>query len=367
MDIQAAVGQRAGVGRYTHRLVEHLARQAGDDRLALFYFDFRRRGTGFEVPGAEERAVRWLPGAVATKLWARADWPPFDALAGPADVYHFPNFAIPPVRTGRKVVTIHDVSFVRHPEFTEEKNLAYLTATIPRTLARADAIVTDSRFSAAEITDLLKVDPGRVHAVPLGISPAFRPASPAQVEEARRRLGIGRPYLLTVSTLEPRKNIPFLVEAFERLTAFDGCLVIAGPHGWKHEPILDRIARSPRRDSILNVRFVPDALLPALYTGAELFLFPSHYEGFGFPPLEAMACHTPVISSAGGSLAEVLGDGALIPPAWDADLWAAFATRLLERSAERRALIERGVRTAARYTWDRTAAETWAVYRTLHP
>ena len=366
VDIQSAVGQCAGIGRYTRTLVQHLAATAGHDELELFYFDFRRRGLAFDPGGARPHPVRWCPGAAMQKLWKLADAPPFEWLAGRADVYHFPNFAIPPGRAGKRVVTIHDVSFVRHPEFTEARNLAYLNATIGRTLRRADAILTISRFSAGEIVHNLHAPPDRVHAIHLAVSPLFQPAPPDRIARVRRMFGLDtRPYLLTVSTLEPRKNIPFLAEVFERMPWFDGSLVIAGPHGWKHAPILERLRASPRADAIRNIRFVPDDDLPALYSGAALFAFPSFYEGFGLPPLEAMACGTPVVSSAGGSLPEVLGEAATILDTFDAGRWAEAIRSILDDGARRAALAEAGRRQAARYTWSATAAATWALYRTL--
>ena len=162
MDIQAGVGQRAGVGRYTQSLVEHLGPQAGADELRLFYFDFQRRGTPWGTPGARQRAVRWVPGRVVQKAWKTIRWPPFNWFAGAADVYHFPNFIVPPLTRGRAVVTIHDVSFLRFPEAAEEKNRRYLTAQIRDTVARADAIITDSAFSGREIQDLLGVSHARL-------------------------------------------------------------------------------------------------------------------------------------------------------------------------------------------------------------
>jgi glycosyltransferase involved in cell wall biosynthesis len=168
-----------------------------------------------------------------------------------------------------------------------------------------------------------------------------------------------------VGTLEPRKNIPFLVEIFERLTEFDGLLVLAGMPGWKTDPILARIRSSPRASAIRTLRFVDDTLLQALYADAELFIFPSFYEGFGLTPLEAMQAGTPVVASAGGSLPEVLGDAALFPGAFDAERWAAAVRDALTDSALRDRLKRAGRARAALYTWDATAQRTWEVYRSL--
>ena len=179
----------------------------------------------------------------------------------------------------------------------------------------------------------------------------------------RSRLGLERPYLLTVGTIEPRKNYPFLVDVFEQLDWFDGDLAIAGMPGWRMQPIVERLHGSPRAGSIKWLRYVDDGDLPALYAGAELLVFPSFYEGFGFPPLEAMACGTAVVSSRGGSLGEVLGEAALTLEQFDAAAWCDAIRRVLEDSNLRAGLVKAGREQAASYRWQETAARTWDVYR----
>ncbi len=367
LDIQSAISQRAGIGRYTGMLLANLPGLRGADEISCFYFDFRRRGAGACPPGVVCRAVRWLPGRLVQQSWKRLNWPPFDRLAGYADVYHFPNFIIPPLRRGRAVATIHDLSFLRHPDFTETRNLAYLRARLDRTVARADAIITDSGFCAAEIEDLLPASRGKTTAVHLGIGAEFAAPPAAALAAWRARRGLDRPYLLSVGTLEPRKHYQFLIDVFDRLPGFDGELVIAGRRGWKCEPILERMRASPRAARIRWLADAEDGELPLLYAGAEALLFPSVYEGFGFPPLEAMACGTPVLSSAGGALPEILGGGAWIMPEFDAEAWAASAKRLLCDSALRAEWKARGRMQAARYDWVETARRTWAVYRGVAP
>jgi glycosyltransferase involved in cell wall biosynthesis len=363
IEIQAGVAQRAGVGRYAKCLAEHLGAAADGDRLSLFYFDFRRRAAPFAAPQAEHRAVRWLPGRLVQKAWQVLAWPPFDWLAGPADLYHFTNFIRPPLARGKSVVTIHDLIFLRHPETVERQNYRYLTARIAATTARADAIIAISAFTAGELKDLLRVPQGKIFPIHVGLEPQWRRPAADTVAAARRRYGLARPYLLSVGTLEPRKNFALLIDVFERLADFDGELVIAGMRGWKCEPLLARMRASPRAAAIRWLDYVPDADLPALYAGAELFVFPSLYEGFGFTPLEAMACGTPVLASAGGALPEVLGDAARIIAGYEPDEWRSGVAELLSDSAQRAALIAKGQARAARYSWAETARRTWEVYR----
>jgi len=363
IDIQSAITQRAGVGRYTREIVQHLAQVAPDDRFLLPYFDFKGDATPIDIPNAEQHPIRWCPGRIAQLAWKTIKWPPYDMFAGDADLYHFPNFIIPPLRNKKSVVTIHDMSFVPYPHFAEERNVSYLNHHIKDTVKRADAIITVSKFSASEISTYLGVSEDRVFAIHHGISDTF--ASPPAPEIATVLAGykLDKPYLLTVGTIEPRKNIPLLIEIFEKLEDFDGDLVIAGGLGWKYEPIVERIKKSPRAKSIRLLGYTEDDKLPALYSGASAFMVTSHYEGFGFPPVEAMACGTPVISSIGGSLAEVLGEGAELVDSLSAEAWIEPVRKVLGDSQYREDLIQRGFQKSASYRWADAAAKTMDVYR----
>lgn len=364
IDIQSAVTQKAGVGRYTRELAENIAAAISPpDRLALAYFDFRHHSVAFPVPNAEFHPVRWIPGRIAQLAWRSLRFPPYDLLAGRADLFHFPNFIIPPLRRGKAVVTIHDLAFMRYPQFAENRNVHYLLRNIQHTAERADAVITVSRFGAQEVAIYLQVPPERVFPVYHGIDARFRRPGDALCRQTLDALGLHRPYLLTVGTIEPRKNIPHLIRVFETLKDFDGDLVIAGGKGWKFEPILERIRRSPRADAIKCIGFADDDILPALYAGATVFLLASFYEGFGFPPVEAMACGTPVVSSTGGSLGEVLGDGAALLDHYELDGWTEAIRRVIHDTEYRQGLIGRGTRRAAGYTWKEAARQTLDVYR----
>lgn len=363
IDMQAAVTQKAGVGRYARELAEHLAAIMPTDELVLSCFDFKRNAEVPAIPNAQFQPCRWIPGRAIQGAWNKLRFPPFNWLTGRADLYHFPNFIIPPLSTGKAVVTIHDLSFIRYPQFAEHRNILYLNRHIHKTAARADAIITISHFSAQEICTYLKVPAERVFPIHLGIDPRFRRPAPDSLKSTLATLNLNRPYLLTVGTVEPRKNIPHLVRVFEAMQDFDGDLVIAGGNGWKMESILERIRTSPRAASIKLIGYTGDDTLPALYAGAEVFLLPSFYEGFGFPPVEAMACGTPVVSSTGGSLSEVLGDGAVLLNHFEIDGWTEAIRQVLGDSEFRQALVVRGHAKAASYTWQTTAQKTLDVFR----
>lgn len=366
MDIQAGLGQTGGIGRYVRELFRHLGTEAAaGDAVEGFCFDFHRRWRGMPwAAGGRVRACRWMPGRIAQAAWKRFHAPPFDWFAGDADVYHFPNFVRPPLGKGkRSVVTIHDLSFLRMPETTEKKNLAWLTAEIQRTADTADAILTDSHFSADEIHELLGVDRERIHPVWLGLDSFPSPPPEAEAAALRRGLGLERPYLLMVGTLEPRKNIPFLVKVFEEMRDFDGDLALVGSLGWKTEGILSAIESSPRRDRIRRLGGIRDDQLAAVYAGASAFVYPTRYEGFGFPPLEAMARGVPVVSARNSSLPEVLGDAPLWVDGFDAAEWASAIRAVLGNAEGREAMRHAGMAQAEKFTWGDTAKETWKVYR----
>jgi glycosyltransferase involved in cell wall biosynthesis len=363
IDIQAAVAQGAGVGRYVRLLAEHLDKLVKDDGLVFFYFDFLRKG--LSSPLANARAVRWCPGRIIQSCWKKLGWPPFDWFAGKADLYHFPNFFIPPFGNGKCVVSIHDASFLRHPEFAEKRNLNYLRATIKNTVRRADAIITISHFSARELACFFPEAREKIHVIYPGVMEHMTSYSLQANDQIRQAKGLNQPYILTVSTLEPRKNIEFLVQVFENMTGFQGEMVIVGNRGWKYAAIIDRLRSSPRANEIRFLENISDRELSAIYSGAQLFIFPSFYEGFGFPPLEAFTCGLPVISSTGGSLKEVLGEGALLIKEYDAERWARAAELLLNDKEVRESFIEKGHRQVAQYSWTKTAQQTMALYRRI--
>ncbi len=364
LDYQPAVQQRAGIGRYTRLLGRYLPDYLNvEDNLGLFYFDFKRKADVTDIPTDMLRPCRLVPGKIIEQLWKRRLPPKYNWLAGKADLYHFTNFIIPPIkRKAKTVVTICDMSFMRHPECAEARNLAYIRSRIADTVKRADSIVTISEFSKKEIEHFFPASTGKVSSIYLGIDQNFSAVGDSAVKSMRKRLGLERPYILAVGTLEPRKNYKFLIDVFEILDA-DVDLVIAGSPGWKYGPILDRIKVSSKESRIHCLNYVGDGDLAALYSGAELYVMTSLYEGFGFPPLEAMQCGVPVVSSRGGSLEEVLGDAAEIVPSFDAEEWAVALKRNLTDSALRSERSRLGFDVARRYRWEETARQTAEVYR----
>jgi glycosyltransferase involved in cell wall biosynthesis len=259
------------------------------------------------------------------------------------------------------VVTVHDLTLLTHPEWHEASKVRYFGWAIRRAVAAATRVLCVSATTAADLGERLDVPADRVDVTPLGTD--LRPASAEQVAEVRRRLGLDGPYLLGLGTVEPRKDLPTLVRAFTSLAGeLPHRLVLAGLAGWGTGALAAAVAASGVGDRILVPGYVPEADKAALLTGADVFAYPSRYEGFGLPVLEAMACATPVVTTTGGSLPEVAGDAAtLVDPGDDAALAAAIA-KLASDPAARQDAAARGLARAAAFTWERCADLTAAAY-----
>lgn len=366
LDVSPAVYRRAGIGRYARDLGAALVPLLPGD-LGIFYND----PTGSLAP---EPPLDVLPRTTVrreTKLWrlsvALGDLlgRRQDGLAGGAALFHATDHLLPRFSDRvRSVCTLHDLAFLVDPSVHTRTNRLFLSAMVPRFLRRADRVICVSECTARDATRLLGLDPVKVAVVPSGVDARFHPPSRGEIASARSRLALPERYVLYVGTVEPRKNLPTLLRAWARLKRAGDPrrLVIAGKLGWLTDDFFRALAASGLEDEVVRLGYVADADLPALYGGAEAFVFPSRYEGFGFPVLEAMACGTPVVCSSSSSLPEVAGDAALLhDPASDEQLADALA-RLRDDPVLRVELAARGLRRAATFTWARAARETARVY-----
>ncbi len=289
--------------------------------------------------------------------------PRVEDWTGPVDVVHATNFVAPPARAP-VVVTVHDVTFVRYPELCAPDTLRY-ARLLARSIERGATIHTPSEFVAGEVRNFFAIAPERVVAIHSGI-PAVVGGDPL----AGARAAGGDRYVLALGTIEPRKNLTTLVEAFDRVAQSDRDLrlVLAGPPGWDSERVDAAIERCRARDRIVGLGFVPDDRRRDLLAGASVFAYPSLYEGFGFPPLEAMSAGVPVVASNAGSLPEVLGGAARLVDPTDVDGLAAALTDLTDpdpESAARAEAISRGTAQIRHYRWSTTVDRLVELYRGL--
>jgi glycosyltransferase involved in cell wall biosynthesis len=294
---------------------------------------------------------------------------PADWLSGPVDVYHSPDFVLPPLRHAKGILTVHDLAFLMRPDCADERLRKYLEEVVPRSVQRADFIIADSENTRNDLLVLLGVRPASIAVVPGGVEERFAPVTNAQqLQHARRKIGVGdAPFVLAIGVIEPRKNLNRLMDAFLALKKRGGVpselkLVLAGGNGWLFDGIFEHHAASPIREDILLPGFVPDELLPAVYSAADVLAFPSLYEGFGLPILEAMACGTPVVASRASCLPEVAEGAALLIDPTDVDDLATSLELMLSDASLRARLVEQGLQRASEYTWQRAAEQLLAVY-----
>jgi glycosyltransferase involved in cell wall biosynthesis len=263
-----------------------------------------------------------------------------------------------PIAVSRQVLTVHDAASLDHPEWFERKFALWYAALLPRLIRKVRAIITVSHFSRERIVRLTGVDPGRVHVISNGVEPRFRPADQKAAKQVRTKFDLNSPYILFVGSLEPRKNLKMLLKAWQ-LGGFDGAtLAVVGASG--------HVFANSSLDTVpLGVRLlgrVEDEMLPVLYSGAAGFVYPSVYEGFGLPPLEAMACGCPVAVSDIPAHREVFGKTAMyFDPFSPEDLSSKLEYLLQLDRPSRASFIEEGLHHAASYSWERAAADTWHV------
>ncbi len=354
-----------GIGAYVRNLVPALARRDPALEIRLFHARF----PGDDPP---ERWVRdfWveeLPAPVRSLYprWDLTGRPPLPASLASADVLHATNpAAVPPAGPGQRlVVTVHDLAFELYPGMYPRTWRTLYRLGLRAAVRRADAIVTPSRNTAEDLLSRTKVDPDRLHVVPLAASLEAGAEDP---EESLSRLRIPRPYVLFVGTLEPRKNLVRLVRAYRRVaaTGLPHALVLAGPLGWHHQSLHREIAL-PGPGEIAMTGGLGEAQLDALFRGADAFVYPSLYEGFGLPVIEAMARGVPTVASNTSSVPEVSGHAALgVNPRSVREIAQAIETVLTDRDlAEKLSL--RGRARSERFSWDETARLTLQVYETV--
>jgi glycosyltransferase involved in cell wall biosynthesis len=363
---------RTGVGSYTASVYRTL-RESGDDEIIPLCH--RRLHPSFARElghllcfddASADRSAGWR---ASTTIWMQAVLPR-QLRHARLDVCHFTNNVAPLSNPCPTVVTIHDAGLWRHPEFHYRRRLLTMRALIPRVARQAAAIITPSHSAKADLLDVLDVPGEKVHVIYPGVSASFRPLPPsAERERLRRERDLPERFVLVVGAIEPRKNLVRLLNAVVLLrseAAFrDLGLVLVGPLGWKYAPVQATMARLASTVPIRFVGHVADEVLVSLYNLASVLAFPSLYEGFGLPLVEAMACGTPIVTSRGGALAEVAGSAAELVEPTDVESIAAGLRVILDDAVRAAELRTRGLARAKHFAWESTARGTRAVYATV--
>lgn len=352
------LGARTGVATMVESLVAGFAGR--DDTDVVAYAVSGRMALNGTVPNGVRTARSRLPAKVAWWFWERVDRPRIEHWTGAVDVVHGTNYVGPP-SASPVVVTVHDLTFLRFPEMCTADTLRF-PRLIRRAIGRGAHIHVPSDFVRGEVIDEFGVEPSRVVRIHHGLTTS----TAGDPQRGRDRAGAAE-YVLAVGTVEPRKNLPALVRAFDAIARDRAglVLVIAGPSGWGADALTAAIHAARAADRIHRIGYVSPSERADLLAGARVFAYPSLYEGFGFPPLEAMAAGVPVVAGAAGALPEVLGDAALLVEPDDVDALAEALAQLLDNPALREQLVTRGRSRAAAYRWDIAVDGMLTLYRSL--
>ncbi len=369
-DISAQSLQRSGVGQYQHQLIRHLLKIDSKNDYLLYGFNVRNRkrleAVRFDAPNCQTRVFP-IPQRLITLSWIYFRAPALDRIVKGCDVYHVSEISMPPVRKAKRVAFVHDLTTLLFPQFHVPSNVFVHQRRFER-LDEADAILTNSETTKRDIVDRLRISAEKIHVTHLGADESFCPLEKEGIQPVLERHGIQQPYLLFVGSLEPRKNLETLILAFNRLKEKEHIphqLVLAGQKGWLYEPIFRAIESSPYRSDIVLTDYLAEGDLPALMNGAEVFVYPSYYEGFGLPVLEALQCGTPVVTSNVSSLPEIGGEACLYADPHSSDSIGDQIRMAIQNPDLRKSLSEKGIARAKQFSWDKCAWETLAVYENL--
>jgi glycosyltransferase involved in cell wall biosynthesis len=370
-DATPLLGRPTGVGVFCAGALAGLAVR-DDVAVSAYAVSWRRRrGITPLLPRRISSGQRPMPARPLHAAWARGSLPPLEWFIGRTDVVHGTNFVVPPTRSAARVVTVHDLTVVRFPELCDAPTLAY-PRLIRRAVDEGAWVHTPSGFVAEEVVAEFGADPARVRAVHHGVPEL--PAPPTGSAGRDRGAGVGDVlglpgacdrYVLAIGTVEPRKDYPLLLESFAAVAADhpDAALVIVGGDGWGTEAFAAALDASPVRSRVVRPGYLDGAALAATLRGASVLAYPSRYEGFGFPPLQAMAEGVPVVATAAGAVPEVVGDGAWLVPPGDRDGLSDRLAAALAGGPDIDALVARGRARAARFSWEACAAGLADLYR----
>ncbi len=371
-----ARGTRTGVEEYTINLLENMLPLDSSVKYKLFYNGYKKVKLDYnwlKLPNVE--LVEFgMPNRLLDFSSRFFNFPQIDKLLGKVDVFFSPHIFLSSVsKECSAVITFHDLSFERHPEFYSISKNYWHFSMNPKSQAQgAKKIIAVSQSTKSDLIELYNVDPGKIRVVYSGVSRGSKlSAWNSKFDIVKRRYGLPDRYILYLGTLEPRKNIVGLVKAFEKLKANhklqgENCkLVIAGSKGWLYQDVFESVERSPVKNDIIFTGFVRDEDKSILYSLADLFVYPSFYEGFGFPPLEAMANGTAVITSNLSSLPEAVGDAAIMINPYNLDELLRAIEAVLFNDDLRNHLIERGYEHIKKFSWQKCARETLEILKSV--
>ncbi len=352
--------RRAGIHQYIAQVLDHLPPPAPGSQYVLFS---RHAAALAGKPGFAVQASRWPTESRLVRIaWEQTAWP-LAAAGEKLDLLHSMAFVTPLLSRIPTVITVFDLSFMHYPDSFPPLQRRYLQSQTARSCRKARRVITISESSRQDVHQIFQVPLDRIDVVYPGVDAQYRPLPDADLAEFRRREALPQHFLLHVGTLQPRKNIPILLEALARLRRPDLLLVLAGGKGWLYEEIFAQVIALGLENQVRFTGYVADAALPLWYNAATVLLFPSVYEGFGLPVVEALACGTPVIAARSSSIPEAGGEAALYFNPHDSEALAAQLTAVLDDQDLAASMREKGLIQARRFSWQKAGEETARVYR----
>jgi alpha-1,3-rhamnosyl/mannosyltransferase len=377
LDVSCVTLPLSGIGRYGLELARHLPKQVAVEEVAYLRgtqvqaaFDFDAVAPQPQTSRARKLIKRFLPYDLVLGPYRRRKARALAASLQPYSDYilYSPNFTVPPV-SGRSVVTLHDLSVFHFPEFHPRDRVNYLKDQVHHSVERADKLVTDSEFVRLELLQLFQLEPEKVIAVPLGVDESFRPRRGEELEQVMRQYGL-RPghYLLSVGTIEPRKNLVGLLQAYQQLDESlrrRYPLVLVGAYGWNSGSLMEEVRRLQAAGEVIYLDYVPEQYLPLIYAGATAFCYFSFYEGFGLPVLEAMSSGVPVVCAASSALPELCCGSSIQVDPYDTRAMSTALQQALVDDDWRSSAGRQGRKHSRQYTWGRTASSLVDVFKGL--
>lgn len=369
-DISAQLNQKTGIGYYQYRLLKSILKLYPHHFFELFAIGFlsKRSAILFDQKDLNYRFRLFrIPSKLLLMLWAFVKKPYLNRLVGDVDIYHVSEWMIPPIKKGKKIAFVHDLTPLLFPEHHTFFNVL-LNKYRFYFIGQVDAVLTNSFFTKGEMLKYLPIDSSKIQVTHLAADPIFRPMSSVGVKKILHKYRLQKPYLLSVCTLEPRKNLLLLIEVYLSLRkrkCISHDLVLVGRLGWKYKKLLKLIKDSNFSDSIHCLGYVDEVDLPALINGATLFVYPSLYEGFGLPILEAMQCGTPVLCSSTSSMPEVGGHACFYADPYSKEDWEEQIKKLVHSPDLLKKASRLGVERSRLFSWDFCAKRTMNFYLKL--
>lgn len=368
-ELQPMLKDRTGVGWYTYNIIKEISRlKKGNDLIGCVFNFNGRNDLSLQLNDIdiELDTCKFFPYSIYTRLW---DFIPvmYNSLfTKKVDIYHFFNFVVPPRINGKVIVTVHDMVYKRFPETMSKANLKRLDKNLQRSVNRADIVVTVSENSKKEIIEYLDVSEDKVRVIPNGVDADIykKNFSTEELDRVRKKYNLPNRFILYLGTLEPRKNIEAIVEGFAlyRRHGGDLKLVIAGKKGWMYDSIFERVKGHSLENEVIFTGYVDENDKPCIYKMCQLFIFPSFYEGFGIPVIEAMAAGVPVITSNTSSLPEVAGDAAVLVAPDDVNMMEDSIAKIISDDMFRKELILKGKKQCEKFSWKKSAEELLRIY-----